>query len=134
MKLKSTDFRLKSIKNHFQWYLTRTYSLGTEYRNLIFKLLRGGLSGWASSGKLFTYLKICTRIVLGGDGANMVRNEKLTRNLKLRGLKLRGLSKTLTISLILFDQHKKYTNLTNLIGKHQRIWASPTHFQKVRKN
>ena len=56
-----------------------------------------------------------------GDGANMVRNEKLTRNLKLRGLKLRGLSKTLTISLILYDQHKKYTNLTNLIGKHQRI-------------
>ena len=33
-----------------------------------------------------------TNPVLGGDGANMVLNEKRTKNWKLRGLKLRGLS------------------------------------------
>ena len=32
-------------------------------------------------------------VVVVGDGANMVLNEKPTKNLKLRGLKLRGLGK-----------------------------------------
>ena len=32
-----------------------------------------------------------TNVVLVGGGANMVFNEKLTKNRKLRGLKLRGL-------------------------------------------
>ena len=33
-----------------------------------------------------------TIVVVVGDGANMVLNEKLTNNWKLRGLKLRGLT------------------------------------------
>ena len=37
--------------------------------------------------------KIDTNVVVVGDGANMVLNEKLTINWKLRGLKLRGLRK-----------------------------------------
>ena len=32
-------------------------------------------------------------VVVVGDGANMVLNEKPTKNLKLRGLKLRGFGK-----------------------------------------
>ena len=34
-----------------------------------------------------------TNVVLEGGGENMVLNEKPTKNLKLRGLKLRGLRK-----------------------------------------
>ena len=42
--------------------------------------------------KILRIASFDTNVVVVGDGANMVLNEKLTKNWKLRGLKLRGLT------------------------------------------
>jgi len=63
-------------------------------------------------------------VVVGGDGANMVLNEKPTKNWKLRGLKLRGLRRNQisTANLIYQnDQRKKVITLDDFQNK------TPTH-------
>ena len=59
-----------------------------------------------------------------GDGANMVLNEKPTKNLELRGLKLRGLRQN-QISTHNFiyqnDQHEKIYTFDDF------GWETPTH-------
>ena len=59
-----------------------------------------------------------------GDGANMVLHEKPTQNLKLRGLKLRGLTQNQVRTpnyIYQNDQHKKIY----LFGDFER--KTPTH-------
>ena len=56
-----------------------------------------------------------TNPVLGGDGANMVLNEKRTKNWKLRGLKLRGLSQN-QISTPHFIYENDHRNEINIFG------------------
>ena len=54
-------------------------------------------------------------VVLVGGGANMVFNEKLTKNRKLRGLKLRGLRRN-QINTPNFTYGNVQRNKTNLFG------------------
>ena len=53
--------------------------------------------------------------MVGGDGANMVSNEKLTKKWKLWGLKLRGLSRNQIISANLIYQNFQ-RNKVNILG------------------
>ena len=52
---------------------------------------------------------------MGGDGANMVLNEKPTKNLKLRGLKLCGLGQN-QISTPHFIYENDHRNKINIFG------------------
>ena len=54
-------------------------------------------------------------VVVVGDGANMVLNEKPTKNWKLRGLKLRGLSQN-QISTPYFIYENDHRNKINIFG------------------
>ena len=53
--------------------------------------------------------------MVGGDGANMPSNEKLTKNWKLRGLKLRGLSQNQIITANFMYQSDQ-RNKVNILG------------------
>ena len=76
-------------------------------------------------------------VVLVGGGANMVFNEKLTKNRKLRGLKLRGLRRN-QINTPNFTYGNVQRNKTNLFGDFEN-WT-PTHigtthaFSKILQN
>ena len=66
-----------------------------------------------------------------GD-ANMVLNEKNDQKSEITGLKLRRLRQNqISIPNYLYqnDQHKRYTHLPILGGKHPRIRLAPTQFQ-----
>ena len=77
--------------------------LGTELQKSTFSHLRGRL-GKGQDAANFSHISknaheilrnsasFDINVVVVGDGANMVLNEKPTINCKLRGLKLRGLS------------------------------------------
>ena len=78
-----------------------------------------------------------TNVAVVGDGANMVLNEKLTKNWKLRGLKLRGLTwNQINTPYFIYeiDQRKKL----NTLGDFEN--QKPTHidathaFSKILKN
>ena len=56
-----------------------------------------------------------TNIVLGGDGANMVLNEKPAKKWKLRGLKLRGFRQN-QISTPYFTYENDRRNQINTLG------------------
>ena len=56
-----------------------------------------------------------TNIVLGGGGGNMVFNEKPTKKLKLRGLKLRGLRQN-QISTHYLTSKNDWRNQINTLG------------------
>ena len=58
---------------------------------------------------------------LGGDGANMVLNEKPTKNCKLRGLKWRGLSQNQISTLILYT---KMTTVNILLISYESYYMS----------
>ena len=72
-----------------------------------------------------------------GGGANLVLNEKLTKNRKLRGLKLRGLRRN-QINTPNFTYGNVQRNKTNLFGDFKN--GTPTHigtthaFSKILQN
>ena len=65
----------------------------------------------------------------GDDWTNMVLNEKPTKNLKLRGLELRGLRQN-QISTPIYQNGQHKNILAILRGKHQRGRAPPTQLKK----
>ena len=70
-----------------------------------------------------------------GDRGNMVLSEKLAKNSKLRGFKLRGLRRnqisTLDYIYIRMTAVIRLTYWVIFRIKHPRIWVPPTQFQKL---
>ena len=88
----------------------------------------GVLLKGAECGKLFVYIKKIVQKI--GDGANMVLNEKTTKNLKLRGLKLRRLRQnqiSFPYNIYKNDQQEKIYTVRDF-GR-----GTPTQFQHLGK-
>ena len=77
---------------------------------------------WKDAQKNFASFD--TNVVLGGAGANMVLNEKPTKNWKLRGLKLRGLGQN-QISTPHFIYENDHRNKINIFRDFEN--ETPTH-------
>ena len=83
------------------------------------------------------FVSFDTNVVVVGDGANMVLNGKPTKNLKLRGLKLRGLTwNQINTPYFIYeiDQREKLNNLGDFENQKPTHIDATYAFSKFPKN
>ena len=105
-----------------------------------------GVWVWGHHAANFSYISIDaqenfpsfdTNVVTGGDWGNMVLNEKLVKKWKLRGLILRGLSRTqLSTRSFIYenDQRKKIGTLGDFDNKTSTHMAATHAISKSKRN